>query len=457
MGSVAKKKPFSFYMCSLTFTFERASYYAAKWLIVIYLTTALVKGGLDIDKGTAGIYQSYLVAFTYLAPIVGGFIADRYIGARYLVPLGLLIMSCGYAVGGFYKGLTGVTLMIILVVIGTGFFKSNLSALTGTLFKDYPAEQKDDAFSTQYSFVNVGSFIGTTAVGVLYITLGTGSELGFLACFRLAAVMCFLGAVWFVFGWRFLGDAGKQPFAKEKELVSEVKVEEKEDLKPYEIRRILSIIMISAFSVIFWVFWYLTYLAVYDYAPKYVDLNIGGYEVPTAYFDSENALLCIILGPILGALWIRLAKRPKGDMSLYKKLSLGLLLLGASFLMLVGSELQRGVGAGEDSKSSIWWIIMFGVLLSVGEMVFSPLGNAFITKYAPKRILSVMMAVWTVATFLAGISYGYVYNWTLSMNQFYVYIGIASILAILAIILILFDKQLSSLVEIRPGEEEEER
>ncbi|MBU0278968.1 hypothetical protein KMP11_01715 [Gemella sp. zg-570] len=179
-------------------------------------------------------------------------------------------------------------------------------------------------------------------------------------------------------------------------------------------------ILISLFSVVFWLFWYLTYLAVYDYAPTYVDLNVFGSQVSTALFDSENTLLCIVLEPVLGALWVKLSKRPQGDMSLYKKLSLGLLLLGTSFLMLVGAEVQGGVGTPESSKASILWIVMFGVILSLGEMVFSPLGNAFISKYAPKHILSILMAVWTISTFIAAKSYGYIYNWTLTQNFLHV-------------------------------------
>lgn len=442
------KRPFSFYMCSLTFSFERAAYYASKWLIFAYLTAAVVKGGLGINKGDAGVMQAYLVAFTYFAPIIGGFIADRFIGARYLIPLGLIIMGIGYSICGYSGTYGAVVSMVVLVSIGTGFFKTNLSALTGRLFND--DEQKDSAFSTQYSFINVGSFIGTTAVAYLYVALATGEKMGYLSCFKLAGIMCFLGAIWFVIGWRFLGEVGKRPF-KEGEKIEKVKVKHAA-LAPYEKRRVFSIILISLFSVIFWTFWYLSYLAVYDYSPNYINMNVFGHQVATALFDSENALLCIILGPILGALWYKLSKRPQGDMSLYKKLSLGLLLLGLSFLMLVGAEIQRGVGAPDTSKASILWIVVFGILLSLGEMVFSPLGNSFISKYAPIHIVSVLMAVWTVATFISAQSYGFIYKWTLTKNFFYVYIGIAAILVVLAALLFIFEKPLARMVELKDGE-----
>ena len=96
MSSTVKKKgkfPMGFYICSTTFSFERAAYYASKYLIYIFLTTAIVHGGLGIDKGQAAIMQANLVAFTYLAPIIGGYISDRWIGARYTIPIGIVYLA----------------------------------------------------------------------------------------------------------------------------------------------------------------------------------------------------------------------------------------------------------------------------------------------------------------------------------------------------------------------------
>ncbi|MEN2256612.1 MFS transporter [Paraclostridium benzoelyticum] len=215
MSTTAVKKknkfPMGFYICATTFAFERAAYYASKYLIYIFLITAVVKGGLGIEKGQAAMMQANLVAFTYLSPIIGGYISDRWIGARYTIPLGMFIMGAGYYVGSIATSSSMVGLMVILVAIGTAFFKGNVSAVNGQLFKNQ--EELDSAFSVQYSFVNIGSFVGTTAVGVLYLkTFAKNGVLGFSQCFFLAAILCVVGGLWFIFGWRFLGDAGKRPF-----------------------------------------------------------------------------------------------------------------------------------------------------------------------------------------------------------------------------------------------------
>ncbi|RDY26836.1 MFS transporter [Romboutsia weinsteinii] len=438
--SKKKKYPLGFYFCATTFSFERAAYYSSKYLIYMFLTASIITGGLGIDKGQAAIMQANLVAFTYLSPIIGGYISDRWIGARYTIPVGMFLMAAGYYCGSIAESTSMVIAMIVLVSIGTAFFKGNVSAVNGQLFDNQ--EDLDSAFSVQYSFVNIGSFIGTTAVGFLYMkTFAKNGVLGFSQCFLLAAILCIIGGIWFIIGWRFLGNAGKRPF-KEGVVAEKVEIKEKTPLTKTDKKRIGAIVLVSFFSVVFWVFWYLTYLAVYDYGAEFVNLLVGGFEVPLAWFDSLNALVCIILGPVLAGVWAKLAKRPQGDMSIFRKLGLGLIFLGLSFLMLVGAELTRGAG-----KASIMWIVMFGILLSIGEMLFSPLGNSFVSKYGPKQILSVLMGVWIVATFIAAQGYGYIYSFTLNFDFIKVYTIIPIITFVTAIVLFVYDKKLSSLVE----------
>ena len=453
--AVKKAKPWSFYMSSITFSFERAAYYSSKWLIIIYVTAAVISGGLGesglgLGKVEGAAMQSNLVAFTYLAPVLLGFIADKLIGARYLIPVGLLLMGLGYGYAGYVGTYSSLWTMIILVSIGTGFFKGNIQAVVGEIFKG-DEKRKDDAFSTMYSFINIGSFIGTTAVGVLYVKLATSSANGYLQCFKIAGLLCIIGAIWFVLGYKSLGDVGKHPFAKGEEHHEE-KVKVNRPLEKYEVRRVYSIVIISLLSVIFWIFWYLTYVILYDYMPKFIDDKIGTFTVPTSWLDSLNGLACVILGPVLGALWYKLARRPQGDWSLYKKASIALFLLGVTFGILALTEFTRGVGAPESQKASILWVILFFVVMSLAEMFFSPLGASFVSKYAPKQILSIMMAVWIVATFGAAKGYSYLYKLIAELPIVNVALGIGGICVVVALLVFIFEKKLASLVELREGE-----
>jgi dipeptide/tripeptide permease len=443
-ATVKNKRPLGFYICSIAFTLERMAYYSAKFLIYIFVAATLATGGLGLTKAEAAIIQSNLVAFTYLAPVFGGYIADRYLGARYCIPAGLLIMAGGYYMGSIATDAVGMNIMVALVAIGTGLFKGNNSAITGKLFND--KEKLDSAFSTQYSFVNAGAFIGTTAVGILYLTtFAKGEVLGFRPCFQLSALICAIAAVWFMVGVRFMGDAGKKPFKAGK--VEEKK--EEVDNKPLttgDKKRVFAIVLVSMFSIIFWVFWYLTYLAAYDYGAAFINMDVSGFAVPLSWFDSLNSFACMALGPILGIVWFKLSQRPKGDMSLFKKLALGLGFLGAAFLMLVFAELSRGVGAPETAKASLAYLVAFGLFLTIGEMCFSPLGNSFVTKYAPGKLLGVLMGVWTFATFVAGKTYGYLYAITSSYSPIQAYTVIPAILFVAALALVVFDKKLTSLL-----------
>ena len=457
MSEVAVKnhKPWSFYMSSMTFMFERCAYYSSKWLIIVYVTAAVVSGGLGesglgLGKVEGAAMQSNLVAFTYLAPVLLGFIADKLIGARYLIPVGLLLMGLGYGYAGYVGSYSALWTMIILVSVGTGLFKGNLQAVVGQIFEGNQ-KRKDDAFSTMYSFINIGSFIGTTFVGLLYVKLATASANGYLQCFKIAGLICLVGAVWFVLGFKSLGDVGKHPFAKGEEHHEE-KVKVSRPLEKYEIRRVYSIVIISLLSVIFWIFWYLTYVILYDYMPKFIDDKIGTFTVPTSWLDSLNALACIALGPILGALWYKLARRPQGDWSLYKKASIALFLLGVTFGILALTEIVRGVGAPETQKASILWVILFFIVMSVAEMFFSPLGASFVSKYAPKHILSIMMAVWIVATFGAAKGYSLVYELVAELPIVQVSLGIGGICVVVGLVVFIFEKKLASLVELREGE-----
>jgi len=445
------KRPFGFYICCVAFMFERMAYYSAKYLIFIFVAATIVTGGLGLTKIEAALIQSNLVAFTYLAPIIGGYISDRFIGARYCVPVGLVLMAAGYFMGGSAVNVGGMTLMVVLVAVGTGLFKGNVSAINGSLFED--ENQLDSAFSVQYSFVNIGAFIGTTAVGILVATtFAHGGVQGFRPAFQLCGLICAIDAVWFLFGMKFLGDAGKKPFKAGKHTEKKVEAEVK-PLTRVEKRKVFAIVLVSLFSVVFWVFWYLTYLAAYDYGGQFINMNMSGFTVPLSWFDSLNSFVCIALGPVLAALWFRMSKSAKGDMSLFKKLGLGLGFLGMSFLMLVFAELSRGGVA--TAKASIIWLILFGILLSMGEMFFSPLGNSFVTKHAPNKIYSVLMGVWILASFIAGKSYGYVYALASSYPIMVSYVIIPVILFIAAILLFVFDKKLIRLLEEETKSEEE--
>ena len=202
MEKVKKGRPFGFYVCALGFTFERLAFYTMKYLLAIWIATEVASGGLGLSDIEASAMSGSFVAWTYITPLFGGYIADHWISPRICVPLGMILMGLGYLCTWRADSLTLVWAMIILVAVGTGLFKGNLSGINGLLFHD--ADELDAAFSIQYSFVNIGSFIGTTFIAILATTGLFGFKTSFNTVFLICGIFMFIDAVWFILNGRSL-------------------------------------------------------------------------------------------------------------------------------------------------------------------------------------------------------------------------------------------------------------
>ena len=439
MEKVKKGRPFGFYVCALGFTFERLAFYTMKYLLAIWIATEVASGGLGLSDIEASAMSGSFVAWTYITPLFGGYIADHWISQRICVPLGMILMGLGYLCTWRADSLTLVWAMIILVAVGTGLFKGNLSGINGLLFHD--ADELDAAFSIQYSFVNIGSFIGTTFIAILATTGLFGLKTSFNTVFLICGIFMFIDAVWFILNGRSLGDAGKKPFKADQREFETVSKKKDGDTKltSGDIKRIVAIVLVTLFSSVFWMVWYMAYMPAYfrfgwGNGSDYMNLAnwyIGSFQIPTSWFDSVNALVCIILGPVLAMLWAKLAKRPKGDMSMFKKTALGIILVGISYIVMVVADKIAAV----NGQCSVFWLALVCLLMSVGEMVFSPLGNSFISKLAPAKVLGLLLGFWPIAVFLAQKTYPALYAWLKGMDFTMGYGGLAIVIIILGIIL----------------------
>ena len=210
-GAAKSKYPFGFYIGCLTYTFERFAFYGTKPLLVLYLTELVAKGGLEIPKATATIIAANFTAYTYIAPLIGGYICDKWLGARYAVTLGCIIMGLGYLIGWKSTSLASVNMMIYVVSIGTGLFKGNLAGLMGRMFEN--DDQMDAAFSIQYSFVNIGAFFGSAIMGAAYMSFFQhGEVLGYRQVFLFCGALVILGGILFTASYGKLHGQGKLPF-----------------------------------------------------------------------------------------------------------------------------------------------------------------------------------------------------------------------------------------------------
>ncbi|HHW94995.1 MAG TPA: peptide MFS transporter [Mogibacterium sp.] len=448
-----KRMPFGFYVCAMGFTFERLAFYTVKYLLAIWIATEVVSGGLGLTDVKAGTISGLFVAWTYITPMFGGYIADRWLSPRICVALGMILMGAGYICAWKATSLTMIYVMMILVAVGTGLFKGNLSGINALQFKS--EKDLDSAFSIQYSFVNIGSFIGTTFLAIT-ATTGLGPiHLSFNTVFLICGLFLLIDAAWFIVaGKTALGDLGKVPFKKDqREFVHDEKkeLELNEPLTTGDKKKIFAIFLVTMFSVVFWMLWYMAYLPAYyhfgygdgaDFLNK-ANWYIGDFLVPSAWFDSVNALVCIILGPILAMLWNKLSLRPQGDMSMYRKTALGCGLLGVSYLVMVFAD---GI-AMSKGQCSVLWLGLVCMLMSIGEMVFSPLGNSFINKLSPAKVLGLLLGFWPIAVFFAQLLYPAVYAWTKTQTFTFGYGLLAGIVIVFGAVLWVISGKLDAWAE----------
>ena len=442
-----KSYPFGFWVCCLSFSFERLAYYSAKWGIAIFVAMEAAKGGLGLTSADGALMNSNLVAFTYITPVIGGFIADRWISPRLLVPIGEILMGLGYLCLWKANGLGMVWAAIILVSIGTGGFKGNVSGVNGRILGNVDEAALNAAFNIQYMFVNIGSFCGTTFLSL--VAYATSFRLMFLVC----GLFLFLDCAWWLFGMKSFGEAGKKPFLHDNPNAS--KEEEAKDNAPLtalEKRRVAAILIVTLFSGIFWLIWYMVYMPVYyEFGPEaeaglgWAKWSIGSFNIPTAWFDSANALFCIILCPIFAKIWLKMAARPQGDWGMFKKTAIGIILLGCCTASMVIAAIM--CGQGTKDPVGVWVLIITAALMTIGEVIFSPLGNAFINKYAPKKLLGTLLGVWPLIIFFSGKGYGPLYNWLENFDFVKAYGAVTIIIIACGLVMLVFNKKFDALVE----------
>lgn len=452
-GAAKSKYPFGFYIGCLTYTFERFAFYGTKPLLVLYLTELVAKGGLEIPKATATIIAANFTAYTYIAPLIGGYICDKWLGARYAVTLGCIIMGLGYLIGWKSTSLASVNMMIYVVSIGTGLFKGNLAGLMGRMFEN--DDQMDAAFSIQYSFVNIGAFFGSAIMGAAYMSFFQhGEVLGYRQVFLFCGALVILGGILFTASYGKLHGQGKLPFKYRTDahgnVIGETVLDKKEKASSAKLTKkerngVLAIVFVSFVSIIFWTFYEQQSNALSLYAQDFVDMTLFGITLSPAHvFVSWNGLLCIFLSLAAAKLWATLAKRPQGDLTMFQKVTLSFAFLGLAYTILIFMELTRG---GGTNKASVLWLLFFGILITIGEICFSPLGNSFVSKVAPKKYLSLLLDIWILATFAANKLTGYVQGLIENFGFMQIMVTFSVVSFVTMVILFALSKSLNKLVD----------
>jgi len=420
---------------------ERFSYYGMRALLVLYLTKHFL-----MSDGESGMVYGAYTSLVYITPVIGGYLADHYLGQRKAVLFGGILIAVGHILlgvegdggqGGFAMNMFWLALAFIIV--GTGFLKANISAIVGQL---YPRDdmRRDPAYTIFYMGINVGGMMGPIICGIL------GETVGWSWGFGAAAIGMIAGIIVFVLGKPLLLGKG-EPAEPEKltaPLAGPVSVEwgiyilsvasvfgvawlvQNHDavgwllilcgagavlyllweafgrMGKIDRDRMLAALFLLALNPLFWALFEQAGSSLNLFTDRHVDRHFLGWEVPASAFQSINSMFIILLAPLFAALWVMLARRGL-EPSTPAKFGLALVQVGLGFLALVAGAYWAGV----DNATPAIFIFLLYLLHTMGELCLSPVGLSAMSKLALPRMLGLMMGVWFLATaagdFIAGM------------------------------------------------------
>jgi proton-dependent oligopeptide transporter, POT family len=439
-------------LSTLFFTemWERFSYYGMRAILTLYMTKSLVEGGLGFDEKYASvIYATYVSSVWYL-PLVGGWLADKVLGARRAVLIGGIVIAGGHysmavnSVPSFYAGL-------VLIAMGTGLLKPNISAMVGQLYSDKD-ERRDAGFSIFYMGINLGAFLSPIVVGFLaqhiwfrnfISSLGFEPNTSWHFGFGAAGVGMTLGLIQYVIGRNRLRNVGGKPEKKSAAargesfdyltgglaviggivgavlgyyfgdaglvsalfpavvfffagyLLGTVRL-----LAGNELKNVLVIFILFLFSIVFWMTFEQAGSSLTLFADRLTETTIFGWAYPSSWFQSVQPIFVIAFAPVFAWIWQKLGDRQPSSPG---KFTIGLLFAGLAFVVVTIASMLTGGG-----RVSPLWLICVYFLQSVGELCLSPVGLSTVTKLAPARMVGLMMGVWflsiSIGSYIAGLT-----------------------------------------------------
>ena len=458
--------PVGLFVLFFTEMWERFSYYGMRAILVLFLTSSIMNDGWAWSNEDALQLYGLYTGLVYLTPILGGFFADKFLGYRNATVLGALIMTLGHASMAlesftdsfFYLGL-------VLLIIGNGFFKPNISSIVGQLYKDGD-KRKDGGYTIFYMGINAGAFLGILLCGYI------GEKVGWHLGFGLAGIFMFFGMLQFWFAQKIFGDIGITPKKLAEAQPADKDPKLNQGFSKVEIDRLIVIVVFSIFTIFFWwafeqaggsmtifakdftqrtlvgdassifkiantiitlVPMVVLTIVLYGLFSKMLrnfvlsnlflgvsfaiiwsiviwmivrEFSVTATEIPASWFSVLNSLYIILLAPLFSKIWAS-KFNPSGPI----KFAIGLILLGTGFAFLAFGAWGIPLGA-EQASVSIVWLILAYLFHTMGELCVSPVGLSYVSKLAPIKLVGLMFGFWfvcsAVANYLGGKTGSYI-------------------------------------------------
>ncbi|MGH1338180.1 MAG: peptide MFS transporter [Aureispira sp.] len=484
--------PIGLFILFLTEMWERFSYYGMRAILVLYLVTEVGgdNPGLGWTDDEALALYGWYTMFVYVASIPGGIIADKLLGQRKSVFVGGLLLVAGHTVlaievlWAFYTGL-------LLIVLGVGMLKPNISTMVGGLYDKNEHDKRDMGFYIFYIGINLGAAAAALIVGYV------GENIGWHYGFGLAGIGMALGQLtyWYgqrhlqhvgnlvidereettntpssnlllsifqstnsiigfslVFGigifiWAFLGSWSYGLLTMGLAFAAGVGIVVYNDGNKVEKDRILVTYLSFLIIIIFWGSFEQAGGLMSIYTKEKTDLALGSFDVPASWFQSVNAIFILIFATLVGSFWVWWKNRKRESSALFK-MAIGVIIMGwGFFFMSIASSEVTSNAAGEIvQKSGMQWLILAYLFHTIGELCASPVALSFITKLTPERWMAFMMGSYFAATGIGNKLAGILGESASSFGEFTIFTSIGVFCTIFGILVILIIKPLKRLM-----------
>ncbi len=421
------KYPKQIWYLFLVEMWERFCFYGMRGVLTIFMADRVL--GLSLSDKEANLKYGAIQAFVYAFTFIGGIFADKILGFKKSLVFGGLVMIAGNLLiafspqNFFYLGIT-------LSIIGTGFFKPNISSMVGELYKEGDS-RRDAGFGLFYSGINIGALLG----GAICVYLGTSKDYGWSYSFLSAAIVMFIGLVTFLLTKKSLGPIGDSPLLslpKSKRNTREIAVyigslisiplifimiknTDYTDYFMYGIgplailyflyetykegeikaqKKLIAAFIFIIFSIIFWAFFEQSGGSLALFAKNNLHSTLLFFEInPNIVNNTSNSLFVIVFSPILGLIWLAMAKK-KIEPNTVIKFGLGFLFLALAFYVFYYTKFF----ANADGITSLNIFTVAYFVITFGELCLSPIGLSIMTKLSPKRLSGMMMGMWFLAS-----------------------------------------------------------
>ena len=424
----------------VTEMWERMSYYGMRGMLVLFMTATILEGGLAIGTATAFAIYGLYTASVYFMGLPGGWMADRLIGSQKAVWYGGIVIMCGHIVLAIPSTPT-FFIGLILVILGTGLLKPNISALVGQLYSS-DDERRDSGYALYYMGINIGSIIGYMVCG------GLAEKVGWHVGFGAAAVGMAFGLIFFHFTKDTLKGAGEAPaspmsssaqrkswvvialFLVGLSIVTALTLSGMLVIDPIAISKgvtvaficifiayfcwiyfggklsgvekkgMLALLLVCIASTCFWSGFEQAGSSLNLFGRDFVDRNIMGWEMPTTWLQSINSWFIILLTPFFVYFWLWLGRKLTTP-AYGIKMGVGLIIMGLGFVVMI-----YAARAAASGNVTVFWLVLTYFLHTVGELWLSPIALSAVSKLSPKRYMAQLMGLFVLTYSMGNIIAG---------------------------------------------------